>query len=85
MGISAGDSLFDRIVHVSSPTKKAMRELIADEGVQSVVMELVCHGGVVDVRPSHVEMKVTFQDEDPPQQIIAEAAVLAAHVHRLSA
>lgn len=44
--IEVGDALFDDAVFIAEPEGDQLEDLIADEGVQTAIMELVAAGGV---------------------------------------
>jgi len=44
--LEVGDPLFDDAVFISEPEGDELRRLLADEGVQTAIMELVSRGGV---------------------------------------
>ncbi len=79
-GVKAAEPLFDRTVFVTSPTAAATARLLADEGAQSALMDLVGEGARVDVDGASVDVVIRRPDPPDVARLTAEVAVLMAHL-----
>lgn len=80
--LSVGDPLFDQTVQIVTRNQKATLQLLSDEGVQSAVLDLVGDDATVNLASGRISIGVTAPEE-PSGQLLAELAVLAAHVERV--
>jgi hypothetical protein len=78
--LQAGDDLFDRAVFVTEPTGAHLRDVLADEGVQSAIMELCTRGGV-RLGPGWVRLRRSSSTAAPAMADHATPlALLAVHL-----
>jgi hypothetical protein len=82
-GVKSGDKLFDRHVHVSSATQKATKAVLRDEGVQSILLDMLGEGSSVQVLNGTINVYSCRDEYVPEPKFSSEMCVLASHVARL--
>lgn len=80
----AGDPLFDRAVFVEEPTGEQLRQTLADEGVQSAILELCPRGGV-RMGPGWVRVRRSSTNAPPSlHEHALPLLLLAVHLESLA-
>jgi hypothetical protein len=81
--VKVGDELFDDHVYVRSSTMPAARALLSDEGVQSILLDMLGEGSWVAIWDASIRVFSRRAEYVPEARFSSELAVLAAHVVRL--
>lgn len=81
--VKVGDELFDDHVYARSSTTRAARALLADEGVQSIVLDMLGEGSCLAISNASIHVFSRRPEYLPEVRFSSELAVLAAHVARL--
>lgn len=81
--VTVGDELFDDHVYARTSTKRAAQALLSDDGVQSILLDMLGEGSWVAIRDASIHVFSRRAEYVPEARISSELAVLAAHVTRL--
>ncbi len=82
--VSAGDSLFDHHVYTRSKNPGVTQTVLADEGVQSILMDMLGEGSWIEFSGN---ILVTHSERDEyvsEARFSSEMCVLASHLERLT-
>jgi hypothetical protein len=82
-GPKSGDPLFDRRVFVRSKTPKAAKALLCDDGVQSIVLDMLGEGSWMAVEHGTIDVYSCRPEYVPEAKFSSEMCVLASHFIRL--
>jgi hypothetical protein len=82
-GPKSGDDIFDRHVFVRSKTPKAAQALLSDDGVQSIVLDMLGEGSWLTVAHAMIDVYSCRPEYVPEAKFSSEMCVLASHFIRL--
>jgi hypothetical protein len=83
-GVKSGDPIFDRHVRVESETPEAARAFLRDEGVQSILLDMLGEGSWVTVTYGAIRIYSARHEYVEEARFSSEMCVLASHLSRLT-
>lgn len=82
--IKAGDPLFDNHVYVRSKNAGLTRTILADEGVQSILMDMLGEGSWIEFNAASLVTHSMRDEYISEARFSSEMCVLASHLERLT-
>jgi hypothetical protein len=83
--VKCGDDIFQRHVHVTSSTPKVARAWLLEDGVQSILLDMLGEGSHVEVHHGTIEVYSCRPEYVPEAKFSSEMCVLASHFSRIQA
>ncbi len=81
--LTVGESLFDANVYVRSKNPGVTRIILADDGVQSIMMDMLGEGSWIAVRGDTIASHSVRNEYVSDARFSSEMCVLACHIERL--
>ncbi|MEX1369264.1 MAG: hypothetical protein AB1Z98_39415 [Nannocystaceae bacterium] len=81
--VKVGDSLFDHHVYVRSKNPGLTRTILADDGVQSIVMDMLGEGSWIEFDRDTMSSYSRREEYVSEARFTSEMCVLASHIERL--
>mgnify|MGYP001482485244 CR=1 FL=1 len=82
-GVASGDELFDAHVHVVSKSVGMTQMVLADEGVQSIVMDMLGEGSWIELDRTSLRSYSIRDEYVSEARFSSEMCVLATHIERI--
>ena len=82
-GVASGDELFDAHVHVVSKNAATAKMVLADEGVQSIVLDMLGEGSWIELDRTTLRSHSIRDEYVSEARFSSEMCVLATHIERI--
>ncbi|MEM7153739.1 MAG: hypothetical protein AAF799_12905 [Myxococcota bacterium] len=82
--VAVGDPLFDNHVYTRSKNAGLTRRILADEGVQSIIMDLLGEGSWIEFEANTLTTYSVRDEYVSEAKFTSEMCVLASHLERLA-
>ena len=82
--VSVGDSLFDHHVYTRSKNPGLTRRILGDEGVQSIIMDMLGEGSWIEFEATTLTTYSVRNEYVSEAKFTSEMCVLACHLERLA-